>query len=97
VCFEPIEGRSAWAPISTQYRNERLAIDAAWRYDGAGQWLTSDQYLNDGATTYTGPDAAFVAAAVGQDRFTATTRPKVRAAGIAAIVAEVRNRGGSML
>lgn len=62
VCLQ-IKGKlSAWAPITSEHRPERLFIQEAWRRDGSDTWKTTDQYLTDGLNTWVGPNEAFVRA-----------------------------------
>ncbi len=86
VCYQQIGDRSAW---------KRLAIMAEWRSGGSPAWREGDQFVNDGATTYAGPAEAFVRAATDEAPF--RVRPAVSEPGVAAIVAEVRHRGGTFL
>jgi hypothetical protein len=97
VCFATKGQESAWVEISTQYREERLEIEKAWRKGGAGAWLSEKQYVNDGSSSYVGPKMSFVAASVGVDKFTATTRPRVSPDGTKAILEEVTSRGGPII
>lgn len=96
LCFAVNGDVSGWAPISTQWNKDRVLIERAWRSGGSDKWLAEDQYLNDGSTTYVGPHAAFVTASQTQDKKTPATRPRVEADGIAAVIEEVRRRGGNM-
>lgn len=96
VCFAVNGQRSGWAPISTQFREERLLIEESWRLSGAGAWRNADQYLNDGLTTYVGPNASFAGASQNTDTFRAANRPRVNAEGVAAILAEIQNQGGNV-
>jgi len=97
VCFAVVGDCSAWAPISKEYRSERVEIKKQWRLAGGGAWKKSDQYLNDGSTTYVGPSKAFVEAAAVVDTYNASGRPRVAPDGVAAIIAEVRSRNGNRL
>lgn len=97
VCFESANDRSAWAPITTQFRKERLFLDPLWRVGGSKQWRTDHLYLNDGACTYVGTNAAFVDSAATETPFMKISRPRLTADGVAAVVAEVRQRRGTML
>ena len=97
VCFQINGTDSAWAVITTQYRKERLEISKPWRQEGSIQWKTDDLYLNDGACTYTGPNQAFVDAAINETPFTTINRPQVTPDGIAAIINTVMSRNGPML
>jgi hypothetical protein len=97
VCFAAVDGASAWAPISQQYRPERLLIKRAWRLGGNGAWISEEQYLNDGRTTYVGASQVFVEAAMRIDKCSAPNRPQVAPEGVAAIIAEVHKRRGNTL
>ena len=96
LCFARSGQMSGWAPISTQHRDERLLISQEWRVSGGGSWQQDDQYLNDGSTTYVGPNASFIAAATATDKFDAATRPRVLPAGVTAVVGEIQARGGKV-
>jgi hypothetical protein len=95
VCYQQVGNQSVWTPITTQFRRERLEIKAEWRSGGSPAWRENDQFVNDGATTYGGPADAFVWAASDEAPF--DVRPAVTEPGVAAIVAEVRQRGGTLL
>lgn len=97
VCFAADSNRSAWAAITTQHRPERIEIKSEWRTGGKGAWLSADQYLNDGATTYVGPNESFVAAAATKDRFSGSDRPQVTVDGVSAVLLEITKRGGNLL
>jgi hypothetical protein len=63
VCYDVPGDVSSWAPLTQQYRQERLPIDLAWRSGGKmEEWRSGPQYLNDGANIYQGPHASFIAA-----------------------------------
>lgn len=91
VCFQQVGNKSAWTAVTTQFRRERLEIKAEWRSGGSLAWRENDQF----ATTYVGPADAFVWAASEELPF--EVRPAVSALGVAAIIAEVRRRGGALL
>lgn len=97
VCFQTDGTNSAWAVITTQYRKERLEILKLWRQEGSIQWNNDTLYLNDGACTYTGPNQAFIDAAVNETPFTKINRPQITLNGIAAITPVVIARKGPML
>lgn len=94
VCFAVNGANTGWAPITGQYSQDRLELQQAWRTGGAGGWQQADQYLNDGDTTYVGPSSSFVAASQHTDTFRALNRPKLARAGVAAVVAEIKAKGG---
>jgi hypothetical protein len=95
LCFAVNGSNTGWTPISNQVRAERLLIEPAWRLGGGDAWQHTDQYLNDGATTYIGPKASFVTAAATTDKYNAQGRPRVSAAGVAAVLQEVQAQGGA--
>jgi hypothetical protein len=101
VCFQVEGGWSAWAPLTTQgppERPERIEIRAEWKLRGSVEWRGTAQYLNDGRNTYVGPNASFVAAAASELTFEpGVLRPRVTADGVAAVLAEVRERAGFTL
>lgn len=97
VCIEHRDGRSTWAPLTTEHREERLFIDPRWRREGSRLWKTENQYLNDGHNTFVGPDAAFLRAGTNENLFTRYRRPYITPAGIKAIIGEVGNRNGRLL
>lgn len=97
VCFQVSGSTSAWAPITTTFRPERLAIRAEWRVDGGGDWISKDQYLNDGATAYVGANRVFTRASLAQDNCTDESRPCTADAGVAATPAEVRKHAGNCI
>jgi hypothetical protein len=88
VCFEVGGGKSAWSPLTGTVRPERLEILRAWRSGGLPGWLKAPNYLNDGANTYRGPNASFVAASLGE-RTAAGSRAYINADGQAAVAAEI--------
>jgi hypothetical protein len=94
LCFAVNGDQTGWAPITGQHRVDRLEILAHWRTGGTPAWLQTDQYLNDGDTTYVGSKASFVAASQATDTLTMANRPKVTRQGVAAVLAEVRAKGG---
>ena len=97
VCFQTADGMSAWAPLTTVERSERLEIIGAWRLEGSATWQSEDMYLNDGATTYVGPFAAFIDASREEMPFRGHKRPRVAAKGVAAILKTVSDRNGAQL
>jgi hypothetical protein len=94
VCFCVSKGRSAWAPLTSRHRPERIEIRPAWRFGGTSAWKKQSYYLNDGKNTCVGDNQAFVDAASQTDKYKPETRQKVAAEGIAAIKAEVKSRHG---
>lgn len=56
VCVQTAMQRSAWTPLTTQFRRERLVLENSWRLDGSVKWQSDDLYLNDGANTQVGDD-----------------------------------------
>ncbi|HJP89036.1 MAG TPA: hypothetical protein VJ850_08385 [Candidatus Limnocylindrales bacterium] len=95
VCYDHVNGQSAWSAITSQERPERLYLEPQWRQGGSNAWRNGAQYLNDGATTYAGPDASFIAAAINEAPM--NPRPTLSADGVAAVIVAVRARGGTIL
>lgn len=96
VCTDLAGDSSEWSPLTTTYRRERLFVDRTWRGGGdpdcSGgwpQWQLAEQYLQDGASTVTGPNEAFVAASH-LECTTPATRSRVSNDGLAAIREEMR-------
>ena len=98
LCFAVGKDTSGWAPLTTEQREDdrRIEIRKEWRSGGMGKWLTEAQFLSDGSTTYVGPNAAFVSASTIQDRVSTQQRPRVLKAGVDAVLAEIKTRGGHM-
>lgn len=96
VCYARSGDTSEWSPITTRQRPtgyQRLRIERQWRSGGDPQWLRDDQYLNDGANTYRGPNRAFVDASH-LERTEPGNRARVSAEGIGAILAEIERQVG---
>lgn len=91
VCIEAGATRSTWAPITTAFRTERLAIPPNWRRGGGQGWRTREEYLVDGANTYSGPSDRFIAASA-DDYNDRSSRMRVSAEGLKAIRAEVQRQ-----
>lgn len=91
VCFARDGDSSSWAPVTTIARPERLHLLADWRSGGRPGWVARDQYLVDGANTYTGPNAKFVAAST-QDYSTRANRMRLSVDGLKAVLAEVERQ-----
>ncbi len=92
VCVWCEDWESAWLPLTTQMRPERLRIERPWRSGGEVCWRIGDEhYLNDGANVYTGPSASFVDASH-SERTSSRNRARLSAEGIAAIRAEVERQ-----
>ena len=87
VCVSVDHEISEWMPITTEARQERLAIRREWRTGGHPQWLGDSQYLNDGANVWRGPLDAFVEASR-QDLTERANRAWVSIDGLAEIHAE---------
>jgi hypothetical protein len=95
VCYAIDGDTSDWSPITTEPKRERLPIKDEWRSGGNrecsggyAQWLLDDQYLQDGANTYHGPNAAFVAASW-QECTALDTRARVSGEGMALVDQEI--------
>lgn len=96
LCVEADGEYSAWTPITTTSRSERLLIPTRTRRGGDYGWLEDGQFLNDGATVYAGENAAFVAASA-EERPFRHSRPSVNAEGVDSIKREIARRGGATL
>lgn len=98
LCFAVTKDATGWASITNEQREDakRIEIKKEWRSGGMGKWLSEGQFLNDGSTTYVGPNASFVTASRVQDRVSARQRPRVLKEGIDAVLAEITRRGGRM-
>jgi hypothetical protein len=88
LCVAAQDGTSSWSPVTTEWRRERLELRAEWRSGGHPQWLKADQYLNDGANLWQGPDEVFVAASY-QESTGAEDRARLSAEGLAAVEREI--------
>lgn len=97
VCFETNNNNSAWTPLTKIPREERLEIKKEWRLGGSRSWQTTVHYLNDGATTYTGTNKAFVAAATSADTYEPEKRRYIATDGVEEIRTRIKIRGGSFL
>ena len=98
VCVEKVGGRSVWTEFTHVYSADRLLIDQSWIVNRPKAWGADETYLNDGRTTYVGPDRSFVDAASAQDTYQGTTsRPYLNRDGVAAVIREIRLRGGQLL
>lgn len=91
VCTSSGSGHSTWAPLTTEPRRERLLLEREWLSGGHRQWLRDDQYLNDGANTWTGPDDAFVTASHAE-LTGPSNRARVSATGMEAIQQEIHRQ-----
>lgn len=88
LCFA-VEGESSsWAPLTGQHRGERLELPREWHDGGGLGWRERLSYLVDGANTYTGPRASFVAASH-SERTAATDRARLSTVGVQAVQGEV--------
>lgn len=93
VCYKADGAISFWAPLTATARPERLCIEAAWVANGYGPLAAGNVYLQDGKNTYAGVNQAFVDASAGESVFNGG-RPTLSAAGVAAVVEVVAQRGG---
>ena len=94
VCFAAEGASSSWAPLTSQFRRERLEIQVPWRSGGLlPAWRSEPQYLVDGATVYIGANEAFLDASHGEQS-TRTNRAQVSADAVAAIASEVARQEG---
>jgi hypothetical protein len=91
VCFARDGDASAWAPVTTVARPERLHLQASWRSGGGPGWIARDQYLVDGANTYSGANARFIASST-QDYMTPDNRMRLSTDGVDAVVTEVERQ-----
>ena len=91
VCFARDGDDSSWAPITTQHRAERLRLSPEWLTGGGPGWKNRPQYIVDGANTYNGPNAEFIAASAG-DFSKVGSRSGLTDEGLAAVVAEVERQ-----
>src|SRR5690349_16607725 len=82
VCLCTGAGSSAWTPLTTEWRRERVMVRREWRSGGHPQWLRDDQYVNDGANIWRGPNEAFVHAS-SLEVTDQTNRARVSEAGLA--------------
>lgn len=89
MCVDEQDGASCWSPITTERRRERLKLHVQWRSGGHSQWLRDDQYLNDGANLWEGPNEIFVAASR-QELTEAADRARLSAEGLFAVEQEIR-------
>ncbi len=100
VCIRMIGRTSVWAHlVGRQPRYDyRLEIPTKWRFGGTDLWRTSPGcFLGDGATTYTGPNEAFVHAARGDKYYIGRriyTPPRISMEGVQAILGVVAMRTG---
>lgn len=94
VCFAARARRSAWSPLTTQSRPDRIRIPNAEVSGGVAYWKEKDLFLNDGATTYVGPNESFIRASQGVDDYPAAARPQFSAKALAAVRVAVARRGG---
>ncbi|MFA7332445.1 MAG: hypothetical protein WC326_15355 [Candidatus Delongbacteria bacterium] len=62
VCVAVEGDLSAWTPLTSRWRSERLAISAGWRVGGDRAWRGGRSYLYDGACVVVGPRAAMAEA-----------------------------------
>jgi hypothetical protein len=97
LCLQVVGESSSWTALTWTGRPERLFIEKAWREGGTTAWQNGTPYVNDGAITYRGPNASFIAAAAVADTYRPETRQRVSTAGVAAAVAEVTHRAGGLL
>jgi hypothetical protein len=94
VCYK-IEGPASWwAPLTSTARTERVRIDPSWLSCHRGKLGDGGVYLQDGKNTYAGPTQSFIAAS--KNEVLIGPRAYLSADGVAAIVAEVKNRGGAL-
>lgn len=94
VCYKVTEGVSYWSPLTGTYRYPRLRIEPEWVSNGYGPLATGEVWLQDGKNTYRGPHASFIAATATELPFD-IARPHLSNAAIAAIHAQICNRGGA--
>jgi hypothetical protein len=87
VCFARDGATSSWAPITGQHRKERLLLKPEWRVGGNARWTGQDQYLVDGANTYSGSNADFISAA--EDLTERGNRRALTEDGLTAVLEEV--------
>lgn len=91
VCVAVNGEQSTWAPLTSTFRRERLEIKDQWRHGGIDMWRDRVCYLNDGANTYTGPNASFLAASA-QELTDRPTRSQMSAEGVTAVAAEIERQ-----
>lgn len=91
VCYEWTGDSSSWAPVTTIERRERLALQVEWRSGGGSSWTTRDQYLVDGANTYSGSNDRFVAAST-KDYSSSDNRMMLSSEGVKAVREEVNRQ-----
>lgn len=97
LCVQIAGEWSVWAPLTWTVRPERLLIKPEWREGGTAAWRNRSPYLNDGATTYVGDTDTFIAASATADKYIPSTRQRVSALGVEAVVSEIKARGGRLL
>lgn len=96
VAVEPTmsDDITTWAGLTTQPRWERLSIDPDWRTGGFDRWRLTPQYLTDGASLWSGPREAFVAASLQEVSKPSRNRARISRAGLDAIRAEIAAQEG---
>lgn len=77
-------------------RSIRVKVDPAWVVNAFGPFVSGESFFQDGKNTYTGPSAAFVAAATTVDLQSPATRPSLGPDGVTAAQDYVRRRGGAL-
>lgn len=93
VCVAVVADVTTWAGLTTQSRPERLLILPEWRSGGYRRWQLTSQYLTDGASLWSGPRGAFVAASSEEVFSRSRNRARVSPAGLDAIREEITAQG----
>lgn len=93
LCVATREGFSTWAPITTTPKRARLELKAAWRSGGRWQWSNEEQFLNDGANLWEGPNDAFTRASY-KERTEPESRARLSAEGLGAVAGEIEEQAG---
>jgi len=89
-----VEGESSsWSPVTTTPNPARLELSEKWRKGGQPQWLKEDQYLNDGANLWKGPNESFVAASF-KERTDPTDRARLSPEGLRVVEQELEAQKG---
>jgi len=91
VCVERQADQATWTPVTNreQAKFKRLRIQKSWVIDGYDELGAGESFLQDGANTYAGPVACFIAAAAGETPFGSRKRPTITPEGLAAIREEI--------
>ena len=95
VCYKVEGGMSYWSPLTASFKKERTLIKAEWVAHGYGPLGAGQVWLQDGANTYRGPNAAFEAASHTEQAFN-VARPAVSQEALQAIHKAIQARCGAL-